>query len=130
MSFIISLDVYSYFLQVLAEKCGAGYSGVCSRFLTDSNTSDRLMFYMDQRNFTDVAGLFFRFLEREVDRGFEIMKYESFLSSAPYANRVSNCWIFFFNCIFVFLFLFVSFFLFFVFHTFSFHTNIKKTTFY
>ena len=63
-------------LQVLAEKCGAQYTGVCSRFLTDSDTLDRLMSKMDAETFTDVASRVFDFVEREANRGYNIMQHQ------------------------------------------------------
>lgn len=78
--------------QVLEEKCGSSYSGVCGRFLTDSNTLDRLMFYMDKENFTDVSNILFRFIEREVDRAFDLMKHSNIRSSTadPFAVNVGT----------------------------------------
>ncbi|KAK7087416.1 hypothetical protein V1264_021473 [Littorina saxatilis] len=61
--------------QVLTEKCGAGYTGVCSRFLTDSDTLQLLMTRMDNENFTDVTSVLFDFVEREANRGFELMQH-------------------------------------------------------
>ncbi|KAL8604641.1 hypothetical protein ACOMHN_013421 [Nucella lapillus] len=61
--------------QVLMEKCGEKYSGVCSRFLTDSDTMDRLMAAMDLLIFQDVAKLMFDFVEREANRTVEVVKH-------------------------------------------------------
>ena len=74
-------------LQVLAEKCGAQYTGVCSRFLTDSDTLDLLMNKMDAETFTDVASIVFDFVEREANRGYDIMQHEE---QDGRARRVSH----------------------------------------
>ncbi|XP_076434694.1 uncharacterized protein LOC143274691 [Babylonia areolata] len=61
--------------KVLEEKCGVGYSGVCGRFLTDSNSLQRMMTLMDERTFRDVAGKLFDFVQREVNPGLEVLRH-------------------------------------------------------
>ncbi|KAK7481553.1 hypothetical protein BaRGS_00027202, partial [Batillaria attramentaria] len=62
--------------RTLTVKCGAGYSGVCNQFLTDTDTMDILMSTMDNETFTDLTGQFFDFVQREVNREYDVMRHD------------------------------------------------------
>lgn len=62
--------------RTLDLKCGPGYSGVCSQFLTDADTMNILMDTMDNETFTDLAGQFFDFVQREVSREYDVMRHD------------------------------------------------------
>ncbi|GFS13478.1 metabotropic glutamate receptor 3, partial [Elysia marginata] len=63
--------------RTLKEKCGAAYNGVCESFMYASNIQATIMAKMDILNFTDISSQFFEFMEREANRGFELMRYTS-----------------------------------------------------
>ncbi|XP_033748674.1 LOW QUALITY PROTEIN: uncharacterized protein LOC117333478 [Pecten maximus] len=63
--------------RTLMEKCGSSYSGVCSRFLTDTNTFTSVMLHMDALNFTDILGDIFHFVKRESNMGVTIDRIEA-----------------------------------------------------
>ena len=71
----------------MADKCGAQYTGVCSRFLTDSDTLDLLMDKMDAETFTDITSIVFDFVEREANRQYDIMQHERQDGSARRVSR-------------------------------------------
>ncbi|KAH9518674.1 hypothetical protein Btru_005958 [Bulinus truncatus] len=63
--------------RTLMNKCGDNYNGVCGRFLYDADVPNLIRSYMDVENFTDITSLFFRFLEREADRSYYLLKYNT-----------------------------------------------------
>lgn len=63
--------------KTLQAKCGTNYNGVCARVLYDSDVYNVTMSYMDSSNFTEeVTNLIFKFLDREADRPYYLMRYD------------------------------------------------------
>ncbi|CAL1533763.1 unnamed protein product [Lymnaea stagnalis] len=61
--------------RTLVQKCGAGYSGMCASFIYDDDVQNLTMSNMDAENFIDIASILFKFLLREADRTYTLMRY-------------------------------------------------------
>lgn len=69
--------------RTLVQKCGAGYSGVCSSFTADGDSLNQMVMQnMDEETFTDMSGAIFDFIEREAN-GQLLIKRFSFGSEYP-----------------------------------------------
>lgn len=88
--------------MTLQQKCGANYSGLCSSFISDTNTYDMIMENMDTESFEDVTNMIFRFIEREAVRNLifkrfmpggdqaEIGSYEGDQLDIPLGDTLKN----------------------------------------
>ena len=85
--------------RTLQMKCGFNYTGVCSSFISDTDTYARIMDEMDSMDFRDFRNSLFQFVEREANKtvfftrfisgGIEIRVNIRFYWSSSYNNQSS-----------------------------------------
>ncbi|KAK3802485.1 hypothetical protein RRG08_043316 [Elysia crispata] len=61
--------------RTLKEKCGDNYMGLCTNFVNASDAQARIMAHMDTMEFVDISSQLFKFIQREANRGFQLLKY-------------------------------------------------------
>lgn len=60
--------------NVKVSVCGPGVA-LCPGFFTQDDVHSKIMDELDRENFTDIAGMAFKFFEREADRGYKMYRY-------------------------------------------------------